>query len=89
MWDIISSGWGKVTGATGIFTAITSFFNTIWEFITNLVSNTISFIDSIYKGYNVVVGTITTMPGWLQMFCYWSMALSVIYLVVGRTGKTQ
>lgn len=69
---------------------IINFFESIWDFITGIVDNTVMLLDYLGVVAELCYDTIASMPTWLQAFGTITILISVLYMILGRQGgKTE
>ena len=62
----------------------------IFEFIMNFFKAITMLFEFLYNIINVALTTILTLPPYIQAFAYITIAISIIYIIVGRnTGKSD
>lgn len=65
---------------------IVEFFETIYDFIVDFIDNMLLLFEYIGKASSMAYSFIATMPTWLQSFATITIVVSVVYMIIGRTG---
>ena len=65
-----------------LYNTITSIF----DFFIGFIENTIMLVEYLGIVANICYSTIATMPVWLQAFATITVVVSVLYMILGRTG---
>lgn len=68
------------------FDWIQNIITTLWDFVTSFFDNMALLVKYIGSAVTLAYSAIATMPSWLQVFGFITIAVSVIYLILGRTG---
>lgn len=63
---------------------IIDFFTTIWDFITNLINNTILLAEYIVTATGISYETIDSLPDFIKGFATITILVSVLYMILGR-----
>lgn len=98
--NVITSAWGDwipnikqgVITATGgitefvrtMLSAITSFFNFIFNLINDIAQTTQEFMNILNGVKDELVDIINLMPNWLMSYVIVGIFISIIYVILGR-----
>lgn len=66
------------------FDQLGNFFGSIVNFVVNLFSHLVNFFEIIFTSFSFLINICLRLPVPLQAGCLAIIAVSVIYLVVGR-----
>lgn len=70
------------------FRQVISFIEMLIDFIVQLVTGLITLLTLIPQGLGFLFQIITNIPPILQVFALAAVSISVIFLIIGRTGKS-
>lgn len=68
------------------FDFIVSTIRSFWDFFVGIVENLILLGKYIWHATSLAYQCIAQMPTWLQVFATLTISVSVLYLILGRTG---
>ena len=72
------------------FSFIINLFKTIFGFIMNFFKAITMLFHYLITIINLAFTTILTLPSYIQAFAYITIAIAIIYIIVGRnTGKSD
>lgn len=77
-------------GIINAFKWIISFIKIIFNFFNNIVKGIITAFRYLVTIVQLAFTTISTLPSWLISFAIITIAISVLYFIIGRnTGKSD
>lgn len=65
-----------------IYNTVTS----LWDMLVGFVQNLILLLQYLGVVANICYATVSTMPAWLQVFGTVTILVSVLYMILGRSG---
>lgn len=70
------------------FDWLVDFFKTVWSFVISFIDNILLLFEYLKIALSTFTSFVGSLPDWLQIFGFITLAVSVIYLIVGRqAGK--
>lgn len=67
---------------------LTLILTSLWNFFVNIIDNTILLVKYLGVAANACYTLVSTLPSWLQAFALITIAISIIYMILGRnSGK--
>lgn len=77
-------------GIINSFKWIITFFKTIFSIISTIFETIVTAFNYLIKIVQLVVTTAATLPTWLTSFAMITLAISIVYFIIGRnTGKSD
>lgn len=68
------------------FNDLINFIGTIFKVLGNLLQQIVYLIKYVLQAISVSTSFIATLPSWLSVFASVTVAISVLYIIMGRKG---
>lgn len=68
------------------FNDLINFIGTIFKVLGNLLQQIVYLIKYVLQAISISTSFIATLPSWLSVFASVTVAISVLYIIMGRKG---